>query len=349
MSLARINLLNIGLMLFALGVAMLVPFETFLISYAVLGPLHYLTEISWLRDRQCFTLNRRDWIPLLGLSIAISAASLLASIYQGDPDYARLALWAFSLMLFAFGIGFVFAVIKDPVLRGTAVVLLAVTTFLFHGTTTAFVLFGLYMPTIIHVFVFTAAFVLYGALKQRSGSAHASLVVFVACAAIALFLDPGALGYVASDYAKDAYLDFAPLHATLTQHAGLASTVPTAATTAGSVMHPFANLDQLYTEPAGIQVGRFIAFAYTYHYFNWFSKTSIIRWHDVSKVRFGIIAALWLGSLAFYAYDYRTGMRWLLFLSLLHVLLEFPLNHKTFVGIGSELLGRFKARPASGA
>ena len=34
--------------------AFFLPFEVFLFAYAFLGPLHYLTEISWLHDRNIF-------------------------------------------------------------------------------------------------------------------------------------------------------------------------------------------------------------------------------------------------------------------------------------------------------
>jgi hypothetical protein len=84
-------------------------------------------------------------------------------------------------------------------------------------------------------------------------------------------------------------------------------------------------------------MSRFIAFAYTYHFLNWFSKTSVIRWHQVPKSRFALIAFLWLASIAIYAYDFLTGFRWLVTLSLIHVYLEFPLNHRSFMGIGREL------------
>jgi cell division protein FtsW (lipid II flippase) len=87
---------------------------------------------------------------------------------------------------------------------------------------------------------------------------------------------------------------------------------------------------------------RLIAFAYTYHYLNWFSKTSIIKWHKVSKNRIAAIAVVWLASLALYAYNYDTGMAVLYFISVLHVMLEFPLNHRTFAGIGRELYAMAK-------
>jgi hypothetical protein len=54
-----IDYLNIGLMLLALAVAFAVPFELFLFSYAVLGPLHYFTEIGWLHTHRYFTKDIR--------------------------------------------------------------------------------------------------------------------------------------------------------------------------------------------------------------------------------------------------------------------------------------------------
>ena len=42
----KIDLLNIGLIGAALAVAVTIPFTLFIVAYAVVGPLHYLTEIS---------------------------------------------------------------------------------------------------------------------------------------------------------------------------------------------------------------------------------------------------------------------------------------------------------------
>jgi hypothetical protein len=85
---------------------------------------------------------------------------------------------------------------------------------------------------------------------------------------------------------------------------------------------------------------RFMAYAYTYHYLNWFSKTGIIRWHEASKRRLIAIVVVWIASAALYAYDWKIGFTALLGLSLAHVFLEFPLNWRTFVGIGDELKKR---------
>ena len=87
----------------------------------------------------------------------------------------------------------------------------------------------------------------------------------------------------------------------------------------------------------GIMLMRFIAFAYLYHYLNWFSKTEVIRWHKVPKIRFFAVIVLWLSACGFYIYDYSLGLSVLFFLSFTHVLLEFPLNMVSIVGIGKEV------------
>src|SRR6185369_6487797 len=38
-------------------------------------------------------------------------------------------------------------------------------------------------------------------------------------------------------------------------------------------------------------IGRFLGFAYTYHYLNWFSKTGIIGWHRIGRGRGAAIGA----------------------------------------------------------
>ena len=74
---ARLDYANIGLMLISFGVAMVVPFELFLFSYAVLGPAHYLTEIAWLHERKYFTHGPRDYVVLVLLA-AVSALFFLS-------------------------------------------------------------------------------------------------------------------------------------------------------------------------------------------------------------------------------------------------------------------------------
>jgi hypothetical protein len=92
----------------------------------------------------------------------------------------------------------------------------------------------------------------------------------------------------------------------------------------------------LYRSPAALAVMGLIAFAYTYHYLNWFSKTSIIQWHNMPRSRLIAVIVIWLASIGAYTYNYVFGLRWLYFLAFTHVLLEFPLNHLTIINIGKE-------------
>ena len=63
----KLNYFNIGLILISCLVAFYVPFELFLFSYAILGPAHYLTEISWLHERNYFTKGKKDFV-ILGIA-----------------------------------------------------------------------------------------------------------------------------------------------------------------------------------------------------------------------------------------------------------------------------------------
>src|SRR5258705_4275157 len=62
---------HLGLMLSAVAVTYLVPFELLLLSYVILGPAHYFTEISWLHDRKYFLPHRS--VPL-GLAFVAGIA-----------------------------------------------------------------------------------------------------------------------------------------------------------------------------------------------------------------------------------------------------------------------------------
>src|SRR5262249_36970041 len=185
-----------------------------------------------------------------------------------------------------------------------------------------FLVLAFFLATIIHVFVFTGAFILYGALRSRSAAGLLSLAVFVACALSFFAYAPPAAGHPVGDYVRQSYRSFNALNAELIRLFGLG---------------PGTSAREVYETGTGLMVMRLIAVAYVYHCLNWFSKTSIIGWHAVSKRRVALIVGLWLVALAIYARDYDTGMATLYVLSILHVMLEFPLNHRTLAGIGREL------------
>lgn len=302
MNTAQLNLINYFnalAMLASACLAMFIPFELVLLSYAILGPAHYLTEISWLNERRFFITPKHDFL----LLIPVIALTLLLKLPFANMLY------------YTFGLTFILLVIKGRLKQVIAFILLIIAGYFLLTNNLLRTVFGLYIPTLIHVYIFTGAFLLLGALKGRQLSGYVALCVFVAC--------PVLLAVLFTNYYA------APSNWAV-----------------GNYNYYFANLNtttlrnqhiNIYTNSASIILTRIIAFAYTYHYINWFSKTRVINWHRISVKRAVIIGLIWAASIALYFYDYRLGIKWLFVLSLAHVILEFPLNHHSFIGIGREL------------
>ena len=334
-----VNHLNIGLMLLSLAAAFVLPFELFLFSYAVLGPLHYLTEISWLSDRGFFTQRKRDWLLLAAMCLLLLLGQ---KAILGDWHVPFLAPITADLGLGVLGLALILATVKGNVERAFACLALAALVVPLHAVPMSVLIFGLYVPTIFHVCLFTGAFILLGALKAKSRSGYLSFAVFIACVVIALAVAPALTRPEVGEPVMQSYKSFAALNMHLARTLGFSSGFEPAPA-AGTMFFPFGSYADIFNSAAGARVMRFVAFAYTYHYLNWFSKTSIIGWHKVSKPRIAIILAIWSASLALFWADYMTGVKWLYFLSFLHVILEFPLNHLSFIGIGKELAARARS------
>ena len=402
----KINYLNIGLMLVTMALAYYFPFETFLFAYAFLGPLHYLTEISWLHDRQYFTKGKYDFIPLLLIGIALSYAAFAKDSgfdMEFFNTFAELGLFDKLLVLALFS-SLLFAFVKNLPVKIFSILFL----FIFisgwfsednkemnQSSTTVFALTSL-LPTLIHVYVFTGLFMLFGALKSRSKTGLMSVAAFIILPIILIFVVPvkPKTNYI-SAYGKEAYYaggdGFFYTNVGILDHFKLMN-VPNftnkqyldSVVNKNSPTNQFPvvekkritdslskNLSAAFLDPNpdseyymkpipvnkaipvnpkdfywssvffstfGIMLMRFIAFAYMYHYLNWFSKTEVIRWHKVPKIRFAAVLLIWLSACGLYAYDYALGLSFLFFLSFTHVLLEFPLNMVSIVGIGKETI-----------
>lgn len=314
MNTKTIDLANIALMLISCVAAFVVPFELFLFSYAVLGPLHYLTEITWLHKRDYFTNGKSDYIWLVVLCVVLF---LFNFVFTGNGNISNFMIY----LAFASALGFI--LFKDVLWKILFVVIAAFAGGLIAGTQSFFFLFAVFLPTLIHVFLFTGLFILFGALKNKSVTGIASILVFVACAISFFVLFPKFSFYQVSNYAEKALTSsgFTMVNQSFIYVFKLGTTAR----------------GNIFASNIGFGIMRFIAFAYTYHYLNWFSKTSIIKWHQVPKKWLLSVIALWLISVGLYAYDYKTGLIALYFLSMLHVFLEFPLNYRSMIGIGEEI------------
>jgi hypothetical protein len=303
-------------------VAFFIPFELFLFSYGVLGPLHYLTEIGWLHKKNYFTKGKYDFVFL-----TIICVVLFYYTFNPPKDHLLVA----NLIAFAFFISLIFVFIKDWLYRIVLSVLTVLVISVVNNFNEYFVWIGIFLPTIIHVFIFTWAFMLYGVLKERSVSGFLSILVLIICAGSFFFIKPLGLNYQVSDTVKANYYMFDLLNFHLINIFHLDS---------------LSRVSDIFITNSGFIIMRFVAFAYTYHYLNWFSKTSVIKWHQVPKKTLAATLLVWLASVGVYMYDYNLGIKTLFFLSFLHVFLEFPLNFVSFTGIGKELTLMRKGKPS---
>lgn len=327
-----IDLVNVILIVVSLFLAFHIPFEMFLFSYAFLGPLHYLTEINWLKEKNYFSKNTH-WIWLfVALALVVSLPFLQrvdAFSWAQTPSAKRFfdgivqSTDEVLLISLLFAIGMIH--FKNPkhlwlFLAGSIAVSIPTMYFLPN------VSFGvmIFVPTLIHVYLFTFLFMIYGTMNTKSKPGIIAIVL--------MFLVPVIIGLSKinpveytniSEHSKQSFIDsgFAIIGATIDHLMN------------GTRLNQFGILS-----PMGIKIQIFIAFAYTYHYLNWFSKTSIIGWgKNLNGTKLKTILAIWAVSSALYIYNFKIGFIALSFLSLSHVFLEFPLNITSIKGIWLKL------------
>ena len=333
----NIDLLDIIFMMVSLIIAVFIPFKLFLFSYAVLGPLHYLTEINWLREKNFFMLSDRKFavvFTLVAIMISLSPSinhfeiNLYPSV-QSFVDFIARYESAFLIGSFLFAIGLLFYTNAKTLI--VLLISVSILSFLLTNYSPSRLIYvALFVPTLIHVYVFTLLFILYGSIKSKSRTGVGSVFVLGTVPFVIMYL-PVEIVEIAQP-SKETLNTFIQ---------------SSFATVSGSLAKSFGALEDgqfnLLSEMA-LRIQIFIAFAYTYHYLNWFSKTSIIGWSkSLSKQKMTWILIIYAFSLGIFYYDYKTGLVALFFLSFLHVLLEFPLNVLSIKGVFSEVLEKIKA------
>ena len=307
----RTDAIHLGLMLAALGLTYLVPFELLLLSYAILGPAHYLTEISWLHDRQYFLPDR-------GLAVLLVFLALVLAFIEN-------AKWFGFLVWVAFVICVVSAAAATFMQRTMLLLAAAALTAVMYEYGTPFAVVGILLPTLVHVSLFTLVFMALGAHRAGSKAQLALLVAYLSAIGIILVLPPSAQT-VLPVFASMAQEYFGNVAQALGRTRGV----------------PDLKLDTRFTS--------LLAFVYTYHYLNWFIKADVIRWNQVPRARLALVAIVSAASTALYFYNYVWGFSVLLALSLIHVFLEFPLNGISLRELGAitgRTLMRSARRPAS--
>lgn len=314
----RIDVLNIGLIVISFIAALLFPFSVFLFAYAVLGPLHYLTEINWIRSKKYFTDSSSwKWTAMLfsiGLTIPLFISHFVSSLTDSPLSAALIWFSAHTnaLIFIALSISVSFVVTSNKKIRFAIAFASLIAAIFLNNAPIYILLIGALIPTIIHVYIFTLLFMISGALKSKSrlGFLSSGLMILIAIAIIFLPID-GTL-YHFSDLLKSTFLEnnFHVTNTIVRQALGVSD-----------------GRSFFFYETLELKVQIFIAFAYIYHYLNWFSKTTIIGWHkNLTKSSSLVILFVWLAIVILFAIDYKTGFVIALFFSFLHVILEFPVN-----------------------
>jgi len=180
----------------AVAVAYAVPFELLLFSYVVLGPAHYLTEISWLHDRKYF-------LPHPGIAIALAATAIATALITDDlwfgfVVWAALAACAF----FAAGTG----------ARTLVAVVAAALTIAMLAQQSSLIMLGTLVPTLVHVSLFTLVFMIVGAHKSGLRAHWLLIAVYLAAIALITVAPPSSASAIPefAEVARDYFGDVAP-------------------------------------------------------------------------------------------------------------------------------------------
>ena len=324
----KVDVANIALMIISCIAAFIMPFEMFLLAYAILGPLHYLTEISWLHERNYFTKGKYDgWILVfIGLLVTVYFFNDLYKIGIELPVTLNAQLSYIALFS-----ALIFVLVRGTWARLVGIFLLIITAQLSEHFWLFFVVF---LPTLVHVYLFTGLFMLFGAIKSKSKWGFISVGVLALCPILLLNLFPARTFVHVTPVGENIYKSFNLMSITVMN------------SLMGIPKQKSENdwMHILFNTQKGVLMARFIAFAYIYHYLNWFSKTEVIKWHKVPKLRLVGVVVIWGVSVALYAKNYVIGLQWLFFLSFLHVLLEFPLNWVSIIGIRQFLTNKLLKR-----
>ena len=330
MNAKQVDYLNIGLILLSAILAFQYPLELFVVAFIFVGPLHYFTEINWLDKKNYFISGpKRLW-----LWIGLSASVLVmipkfyffltnvtgGSFYDGMLTFDR---WtnAFYFLSLVGAAGFV--LIRKRIgwffLLIPAILLALLLNYNYWYTS----IIGLFLPTIIHVYIFTLVFMAYGAKKSKSTPGFIGVGVALLIPLLIAGLEIPGEAFQFSNEMISAY-ESSRFHLTPLRTAEFFGWSD------GAIFNLNGSLE--------LKLMTFLSFIYMYHYLNWFSKTSLIQWHkSLTWQRSIIIGVTWIVLLATLYYNFKLGLVLAIFFSTVHVILEFPLNLVSIRGLFTKL------------
>lgn len=317
----NIDKLNLVLILISFLLACLLPFELFLFGYAFLGPLHYLTETNWIIGKNYFISNSY-WKYLVFIAAFLYSIPFLLNVFFEksflEEDSLQKMMLVFNsshtnilmFLVLVCSIVFLFTQKNKAFLISGLVVLFV--SFWAYTSEPYMLINGLMLPTVIHVYIFTILFMLYGMKKKSSTVGKFNILLMFLLPLSLLLINTDVFNYQFSESIKRLYVNnnFHYLNANLAKLFGV-----------------YEELKFFFYERIDLKIQIFIAFAYIYHYLNWFSKTTVIGWYNqLNTQKSIIIISVWILISGCYLYDYRIGIVVSIFLSVLHVMLELPLN-----------------------
>jgi hypothetical protein len=280
--------------------AAIAPLPVFLLAFVVLGPMHYLTEIVWLNKKSFYFsegLISPRWYGVIAGLLAVAVA-LDRLLQRGIGVWV---VWVLVVLALS-------ALIRNRwALAAIAIAALAVKLL----TPGVALFFGAIVPSIVHVFVFTWFFMVSGALRARNTKflQWINPVLLLAIPLLLLWL-PMHYGTQSALWLRMEHISFEPLHRYAARHLG---------------RHLVMNGDVL-ADPVIAALIRVFAFTYLFHYLNWFGKAELLEWHKIPARSWVLIGTLYAVSMGLYLWNFEVGFLVVNFLSLLHVLLEFPLD-----------------------
>lgn len=319
----KIEIVNIALIPICLVLSYFLPFRVLIYSYAILGPIHYLTEINWLNENKYFSKSKKSSLWILGtLTFIISIPHFF--FIPGIAEWTREneSILDFIIAWSTYGDPLIFSCLFTAIalvftdkkymyylmaIAGLGIGILLKRFDGFH------LLIGSVLPTVIHVYLFTGAFMLFGLIKSKAKLGIVTVLLHFLVPFFVIF-------YAVDPTTYNIPFETKQVFASVFQ-------------TTNVDFEKIIGIDPI-TKTTAFKTQIFISYAYLYHYLNWFSKTSIIGWGKLINkkqlIGIGTFSAIAIGS---YFYNYKFGLKLLFFLSMLHVMLEFPLNIVSFKGI----------------
>jgi len=334
----RVGSINILLIALSFLAAFFFPVQTFILSVLVLGPLHYITELVWLKEKK-FYLPQKSDVQLLFIIGSVSFLGyLLSYLLDISPinDWLKLFLSSSVIQtlqayrelckVIAFPLAFlmIFSV-KESYKYLLILFLLLVFSLISPKWNYYFIVIGILIGVFLHTYIFMIFFMIFGALKSRSVLGLVAVLFFMGLTFLVFYIEPNPSYYERTPYFDKLYSQTLNPDTIRLFLSWLFR---------GSQLPSYAELN-FATQT--LLLIRFLGFMYLYHYLNWFSKTEIIRWHLTPKNWLVGGTTLWIMCVVLYFVDFKLGLVLTSLLGSWHVLLEFPLNHRTMVGIVQEV------------